>query len=414
MKSARRQGQDDTASPDGRARRPRIAFLNSHPIQYFAPLYAHINRTGAFEAIPIYLSDVSLRGEFDPGFAQKVAWDIDLLAGTDPIFVRNASRHRPEQALRLLAPDVWSIVRNGNFDALVVHGGVLGANYIAIAAAKSKGIPCFVRGDSHGSLKAAGWKTALRSIAIRAFYHSVDGLLAIGSNNRDYYRSLGIPDERIFHFPFSVDNARVEEGSRLSPGERAAYRQKLGIADDRPIVLFASKFLARKHPDHLLQACARLADEGQRLALVFAGAGEMEASLRSAAADTPQLQTIFTGFLNQTELLPMLGACDIFALPAESEPWGLIINEAMCAGLPIVASREIGAVADLVRDGENGHCFDANDVVGLCDALRPIVADAELRRSMGTRSREIIAQWSFNENVQGLHDIFGTRHAVGD
>jgi hypothetical protein len=128
-----------------RGARRRVAFVNSHPIQYFAPLYAAINRSADLEAVPIYLTDHSLRGGFDVGFKQPVTWDIDLLAGTDPIFVRHAKTSDPGQGLKLLAPDIWSIVRRGNFDALVVHGFVFGANHIAVAAAKSAGIPTLGR-----------------------------------------------------------------------------------------------------------------------------------------------------------------------------------------------------------------------------------------------------------------------------
>ena len=89
-------------------------------------------------------------------------------------------------------------------------------------------------------------------------------------------------------------------------------------------------------------------------------------------------------------------------LPSENETWGLAVNEAMCAGLPIVASSEIGCVPDLVHDGCNGRTFAAGDVGGLTDALRPLLTDPELRRRMGEASRDIIARWSYAECRAGL------------
>ena len=68
-------------------RKTRVGFIASHPIQYFAPLYQAINRTDELEAIPIYLTDFSLRNTIDPLFGTKVVWDIDMLAGTSPLFV---------------------------------------------------------------------------------------------------------------------------------------------------------------------------------------------------------------------------------------------------------------------------------------------------------------------------------------
>ena len=100
----------------------------------------------------------------------------------------------------------------------------------------------------------------------------------------------------------------------------------------------------------------------------------------------------------------LLGACDIFVLPSEDEPWGLIVNEAMCAGLPVVVSSEVGCAADLIEDGGNGQIFQAGDVGGLTDALRPIVADPNLRKAMSVRGRELIQQWSYRECLEGLRE----------
>ena len=95
-------------------------------------------------------------------------------------------------------------------------------------------------------------------------------------------------------------------------------------------------------------------------------------------------------------------ASDVFVLPSENETWGLAINEAMCAGLPIVASEEIGCVPDLVHNGVNGGTFVAKDVAGLANALRPILAEPDLRRRMGDASRDIVSRWSFTECRDGL------------
>ena len=74
---------------------------------------------------------------------------------------------------------------------------------------------------------------------------------------------------------------------------------------------------------------------------------------------------MFTGFVNQSELPALYAASDVFVLPSENEPWGLAVNEAMCASLPVVVSREVGCAPDLVRDGVNGYTPAAGDIAGL-------------------------------------------------
>jgi glycosyltransferase involved in cell wall biosynthesis len=135
---------------------------------------------------------------------------------------------------------------------------------------------------------------------------------------------------------------------------------------------------------------------------VLAGSGELDAELREAAAAHPELTVHFPGFFNQSALPRLFATCDAFALPSENEPWGLIVNEAMCASLPIIASREIGSVRDLVEDGVNGAVFDAKDVVGLADAIARVHADWTGARAMGPASLARIRDWGYARCLKGI------------
>jgi glycosyltransferase involved in cell wall biosynthesis len=243
---------------------------------------------------------------------------------------------------------------------------------------------------------------------MHALYGRLDGLLAIGSANRDFYRAMGVPDRRIFGVPYTVDNARFCAGATLTPDERAARRAMLGVADDRPIVLYAAKFQARKRPADLIRAAAQLERAGVRFHLAMVGSGELEGELRALAQALGLAGVSFPGFVNQSGLPAVYGAADVFVLASENEPWGLAVNEAMCAGLPIVAAEAMGCVADLVRDGVNGAVIPAGDVAALGGALAPMLGDARLRRRMGDASRGIIARWSYAECLAGLRDALAS------
>jgi glycosyltransferase involved in cell wall biosynthesis len=273
---------------------------------------------------------------------------------------------------------------------------------IAVAAARWIGLPVFARGETHLGLSRGSLKRLARKPLMRAFYRRLSGALAIGSANAAFYRAMGMPEERIFSMPYAVDNARFTEGSRLSDEQRKKVRAELGVADVDPIVLYAAKLQARKHPDDLLRAARRLLKRGIRFHVVMVGSGEMAAELVDLAGRLGLDNIRFNGFANQNNIPQIYGASDVFVLPSENEPWGLAVNEAMCAGLPIVASAEIGCAADLVRAGVNGQTFAAGDVEALASALHPILADGETRRRMGEASREIISRWSFAECAAGL------------
>jgi glycosyltransferase involved in cell wall biosynthesis len=381
----------------------RIAFLHTHPIQYVAPLYQHLNRYWDASITAFYLSNHSVRGGVDRGFAHCVRWDIDLLEGYDTRFVRGAERRgEPSGFLSIVAPRLWHDIRSGDFDALIVHGHTPAAMVLAAVAAKASRIPVLMRCETHLGLRRSSLRRLLRRPLIGSFYRQFDAVLAIGSANREFYRAMGVPEDRIFLMPYAVDNRRFVAGSRLTLPERREVRASLGVGDYRPIVLYAAKFQPRKRPDNLLRAAALLNKERVRFQLVMLGSGEMEPQLRAMAHGLGLTNVCFAGFVNQSALPRYYGACDVFVLPSTDEPWGLAMNEAMCAGMPIVASSEVGCVPDLLREGDNGRIFPAGNVVALAEALLPLLTDSALRERMGQASRDIIARWSFNECEAGL------------
>lgn len=382
----------------------KIAFINTHPIQYFAPLYSYLNRHCEVSVTALYLSDFSLKGGRDPGFGRAVTWDVDLLDGYEAKFMggEKASRRRIGGFFSMVAPQLWSELRQGAYDAVIIHGHNFAAHHIALVACLTSGTPVFTRGETHLRLVRPGWRAALRRPLLKMHYRGFDGFLAIGSANAAYYRSMGVPKERIFHVPYTVDNGRFIAAGEASRTDRATVRNRLGMNPDLPAIIYASKFESRKRPDDLLEAYAQLRAEGVAAQLVLVGTGELERSLKARVAECAIPDVTFAGFVNQADLPKVYAASDVFVLPSVNEPWGLVVNEAMCAGLPIVLSDEIGCADDLVQEGVNGATFTGGDVAGLAAVLRPMLTDANLRAAQGRASLDRIRGWSFAECGKGI------------
>jgi glycosyltransferase involved in cell wall biosynthesis len=387
----------------------RIAVLNSHPIQYFAPLYAFLNKDECLDITALYCSNISLRGGVDPGFKQVVTWDVDLLSGFRSVFVGNeqSNKRMPKGFWSLIAPEIWHEVRNGQYDVLVLHGYAYAAYIIAFLAAKSKGIPVMMRCDTHLGLSGKKWKRWLRDGVLSFVYRYVDRFLAIGSANHAYYRSLGISENRIFDVPFAVDNERFINAARVSLKERISIRQRLGLPEEGPVILFASKFMRRKRPDDVIRAAEALGNMGLQFTMLVIGGGEMEAELKKMVASLKLDNIIVGGFVNQTELPSIYAACDIFVFPSENEPWGLVVNEVMCAGLPVVVADKVGCVPDLVKEGVNGYLIQAGDVPSLVRALSQLIVDDDLRGRMGKESLRLITNWSYEQCRLGIRSAVG-------
>ena len=382
----------------------RIAVLNSHPIQYFAPLYAYLNSAADLDITALYLSDFSIRGGKDAGFDREVKWDVDLLAGYRSVFLGNAAgRREPRGFWSLVAPQVWSELRSGRYDVLWLHGHNYAANLLALGAAKTTGMPVMMRGETHLGLPCHAIKSALRRPLMGALYRSCDRLLAIGSKNAAFYRAMGVPDHKIFLVPYAVDNDRFTQAANLTEAQRAEVRRRYHMPVDRPAVLYAAKFTRRKRPGDVLEATRRLKTEtSHAFTVVMAGSGELEQELRSFCAEHSLDNVLFPGFVNQSELPALYAASDVFVLPSEDEPWGLAVNEAMCAALPIVVSKEVGCVSDLVRDGVNGYTPAARDIVALARALRRLIEDGGLRRRQGQASVARIQEWGYRQCLEGI------------
>ena len=196
----------------------------------------------------------------------------------------------------------------------------------------------------------------------------VDGFLAIGTLNREYYRHYGISDEKIFSVPYAVDNAFFQAGAERAAAGREQLRRELGLAPGRPVILFVSKIEPRKRPADLLAAYLKLTKTGAVAGppyLLFVGDGDQRRPLEEVVRDKELESVRFLGFKNQTELPAYYDLCDVFVLPSVHEPWGLVVNEVMNAGRAVIVSDQVGCGPDLVRNGENGYIFQAGDITGL-------------------------------------------------
>ena len=136
--------------------------------------------------------------------------------------------------------------------------------------------------------------------------------------------------------------------------------------------------------------------------LVILGDGEERAALERQAAATGLDSIRFAGFRNQSEMPRFFDLASVFVLPSRDEPWGLIVNEAMNAGRPVIVSDDVGCAPDLVQDGVNGFIYPTSNIEALTQALRRILASPETAAAMGASAYERIQQWGMAQDIQGL------------
>ena len=395
----------------------RVAYLLSHPIQYQSPLLRRLAQQPGLELTVFYTSDFSLRSYHDQGFGVPVEWDVPLRGGYRHEFLPPLFDSSDISFFRPLNYGIFRHLRSGHFDVLWIHGYATLNSWIAMVAARMLGIPVLLRTDStlidH---PRSPMKLALKNIFFRILRRFTYGVLSVGQRNTEYWRHHFGPNIPIFAIPYAVDNAFFQERCRAASATREQLRQELALEANRPVLLFASKLLARKRCMDLVEAYLELTARYRAQTparplpyLLIVGDGEertkVEAHLRAAnPADREGIRML--GFRNQSELPRYYDLCDVFVLPSIHEPWGLVINEAMNAGRAIIVSDQVGCQPDLVGDGSNGYVFPAQNVAALADALERILLSKDRCRTMGERSLESIQAFSFEANVQGLMQAF--------
>ncbi len=385
-------------------RRRRLAYLVTHPIQYQAPLLRLIAAQPDIDLTVFFQSEGALHGQLDPGFGKIVRWDVPLLDGYRHEFLPAVGRRDVISAQRPLSYGIAARLRRGGFDALWVHGYARAFNWQAMLAARALGIKIFVRDEATGRSAIRGAiRRAAKHVFFRALAGIADGVLAIGSANRDYYLAHGIAPRRVFPVPYCVDNDFFAERAAAAAPHRESLRTSLGLEPGRPVILYASKFQPRKRARDLLRAYERLAAAGALPPyLLYVGDGEERAALEAEAAAKGLSGARFLGFRNQTELPALYDLCDVFVLPSVNEPWGLVVTEVMAAGRAVIVTEEVGCAPDLVKPGVNGFTFRAGDIDALAAALRDVLSSPQRSRAMGAASRDIIGRWSFREDVEGI------------
>jgi glycosyltransferase involved in cell wall biosynthesis len=373
----------------------RLAVVASHPIQYHAPLFGELAKQidlTVFFAHRATPADQALAG-FGVGFD----WDIDLLSNYEHIFLRNVAR---EPGLITFAgcdtPGIGAQLSEGRFDAVLVMGWHLKTFVQALVAAKQIGLPVLARGDSHLLTPRSRLYGGAKAITYPIFLRFFDAALYVGERSRAYWTRYRYPSARLFFSPHCIDAKRFAIGATAEA--RTALRAQLGVAPNTKVALFVGKLVPFKRPLDLVAAASQLNRGGRDLTLLVAGAGPLESEMATAAC-AGGVTLHMLGFCNQSKIPRAYAAADVLVLPSDgNETWGLVANEALACGRPVVVSDAIGAAPDLAADGSAGRVYPMGDVGALAHALDDVLLRPPTCEAIAARS----ARYSVAEAVEGI------------
>lgn len=273
----------------------------------------------------------------------------------------------------------------------------------ALAALKwciDNSIPVIVMSESQAiDEPRKWWKEAIKKRVIGLYSSGQVG----GTPHADYLAALGMPRERIFTGYDVVDNSYFASHAEIARQNAADNRAKNNLPER--FFLASNRFVEKKNLSTLLRAYAsyREAAGPGYWKLVLVGDGPLKLELTSLKADLAlDVDLLLPGFKQYDELPLYYGLAGAFVHASTTEQWGLVVNEAMASGLPVLVSERCGCAPDLVRNGINGFTFDPYDVESLAKLMLNISSGECDLTAMGRASREIISAWgpeTFAENL---------------
>jgi glycosyltransferase involved in cell wall biosynthesis len=335
--------------------RRRIALLTEIPAPYRIPLFNALATAAGIRLRVLFLAERDPRREYTV-YEQEFQFDRDVLPGAGTqlrgrwiMFNRGTQRE-----LDRFDPD---IVLLGGWNQPAFWSG------LRWARRHDRPVVLWVESTLHDERSGSVVLERLKRRAVAA----ATGFLVPGRAAREYVESLGVARDRIVIAPNAVDLTIFGQD-----GARPAH--------DDCTFLYVGRLAPEKGVDVLLDAFDDVPGT-----LLLAGSGPQEEELRQRANGRVQ----FLGQIAREDLPALYGRADCFVLPSRSEPWGMVLNEAAAAGLPLVATEAAGGAHDLIEEGVNGYRVPVDDPGALAEALRRVARSAEWRAAAGQRSREL-------------------------
>ncbi len=353
----------------GLPRRLRVAFLTLMPSPYVQDLFEAIQVDGRIEPRVFYMEQSAP----DTYWGRVSLPDYASFLPGRGFQVAGIRTH--------VNPGAWRTIADWNPDVVVVAGYTSITCHLVMNRLRRSGLPWIFWAERPGVRGRNRLLGALRKFALGRALRGPSGIAAIGQLAQQAYAKSSGAACPIHNTPYCCE---VDDYLAID----AADRGKRGTRS----ILYCGQLIERKGVDVLLEAFTRVADKLNDATLSFVGAGPLKDELMARVEPRLRERVTFAGFHPVAELPPFFARADLFVLPSRHDGWGVVINQAISAGLPVVASDAVGAAAELVRADENGYVVPAGNAAALATAMLKVLESPETLTRMSQASRRLAEQ----------------------
>jgi len=316
--------------------------------------------------------------------------------------------------LHPLAPDAWymhvnpqiiTVVLSRKFDIFLTVGWTYPTTLAVLALRKWHKKPVVLWDEAIPHPPT--WLKRVLTPLIRKILASYDGYLTAGPRTAEYLASYGADLRKTYVVgQAAVDRAFFERELKIAREKKEEIKKKIAGSPDKKVVLFSGQLIVRKGVLILVEAFRRVKREFAGAALVILGTGPLKAKILAYLTEKQIDDVILAGFLPPEEFISYYAIADLFVLPSLYDCFPIVIIEAMHSGLPIVTTRQVGSVGNLVLHGENGLVVEPGDPEQLAHAMLRLLTDQELREKMGREASRLVETYSVEQVAEKMVQAF--------
>jgi glycosyltransferase involved in cell wall biosynthesis len=278
-----------------------------------------------------------------------------------------------------------------NIQAVILNGYRYLSYLRVIKHCHQVDLPLFCRNDSNILCERTlpSWKHWLKARVFHWWLPRTKGIMSMGRLGDEFFLQYGADPARLYRVPYLPD---LDFFARGFPDQIEGFGRKYGLSRDRRYLLYCGRLAAIKRVELLIDAFVAIADDRPEWDLLVVGEGVCGDGLRGRVPARLRNRVIWTGFLEVDECVVAYHSSDVLVLPSDREPWAVVIQEAMAAGLAIIASDVVGAASELIEDHVTGRIFPAGDLAGLQGAILEVTDPATIN-AFRSRAASALAEW---------------------
>jgi glycosyltransferase involved in cell wall biosynthesis len=366
-----------------------VGIVITHPTQFDVPVF----RLGSSMLDVIYTDSKRVKNIYDPELNRNIKWEENNLSGYKYTILNVGSG----------SLGLWKKIARGKYDLLITNGYSNWYYVLSILAGKVFAKKNAIRIDTVSFNNTSLFKRAYKFLLYRILNVFVNHYFVVSSLSKKYLLDNRIKANRIHLYGYIANSDYFKNNMLKDRDAKSSLRKKLGIKDDKKVLLCVSKHNSREAPYDTFHAFALSNDNDLKYHLLVIGDGPDHWKLVDLAAQLNISNVTFTGYVDFQFLPQYFSIADVFIHDSHNEPWGVSVQESIACNVAVLVSDKVGAGYDLVVHSINGFVFKAGDIKTLGEQI-PLACNLD-RKTLIACNGELLNMWNYPTVLKNITSV---------